>query len=248
MRPETQSRWHVDPDFLRMTIGRRTYVLAKEFAPQAAEIAVRLATLESHDAVGAGNRASGYALTLDGGIELFARRARRGGAAQLVSREVFFGINPRPFRELKLTVAARKRGIAVAEPVGAAVQWVGPALYRGFFITRALHGMTLWEFIRTDDDPTVRAHVLGLARSAIETMHARGLWHADLNLENLMVTKAGDSFAIVILDLDKARLLHGAVVPAMRRQNYARLLRSARKLDPSGRYLDAAALAALGIA
>jgi hypothetical protein len=248
MRPEKQTRWQSDPDFLRMTIGRRTYVLSREFTPRAAEIAVRLAALDVHQAPGAGNRQSGFAVTLDGGVELFARRARRGGLAQLVSSDVFFGLNPRPIRELKVTLEARKRGIPVAEPVGAAVEWVGPLLYRGYFITRALRGMTLWEFIRTDDDPIVRAHVLSLARRAIETMHERGLWHADLNLNNFMVTKAGESFAIVILDLDKARLLSGAISPAMRRQNYARLLRSARKLDPTGRYFDAASLAALGVA
>ena len=31
--------------------------------------------------------------------------------------------------------------------------------------------MTLWEFVQTDDDPTVRQHVLEQARAAIDTMH-----------------------------------------------------------------------------
>ncbi len=247
MRPDRQTNWRGEPDFIRIAVGRRTYVLSREFAPRAAEIAARLATLEAHQAPGAGNRQSGFALTLDGGIELFARRARRGGMAQFVSRDVFFGINPRPLRELKVTLEARRRGISVAEPVGAAVEWVGPALYRGYLITRALCGMTLWDFLCTDEDPSVRAHGLELARAAIDTMHERGLWHADLNLQNLMVTRAGESFAIVILDLDKARLMRGPVAPAMRRQNLARILRSARKLDPEARHLDARARELLGL-
>jgi len=135
----------------------------------------------------------------------------------------------------------------VAEPMGAMVEWIGPALYRGFFLTRAVRGMTLWEFVKTDDDPTVRSHVLAQARAAIDTMHAKGLFHADLNLHNLLVTRARDSFTVIIIDLDKSRLFDAPVPPAMRRANAARLMRSARKLDPSGKFLDASALSILSL-
>jgi tRNA A-37 threonylcarbamoyl transferase component Bud32 len=105
--------------------------------------------------------------------------------------------------------------------------------------------MTLWEFLKTDDDPTVRSHVLGQARAAIDTMHKQGLFHADLNLHNILVTQARESFTVIIIDLDKARLYDAPLPAAMRRANAARLVRSARKLDPSGRFIDAAALAIL---
>ena len=107
--------------------------------------------------------------------------------------------------------------------------------------------MTLWEFLKTDDDPTVRNHVLAQARAAIDTMHDKGLFHADLNLHNLLVTRAHDSFTVIIIDLDKSRLFDAPVSSAMRRANASRLLRSARKLDPSGQYLDAAALSILNL-
>jgi tRNA A-37 threonylcarbamoyl transferase component Bud32 len=79
---------------------------------------------------------------------------------------------------------------------------------------------------------------LGQARQAIDKMHRLGLFHADLNLHNLFVTQSRDSFAIAILDLDQARLFAAPVSSAMRARNLARLQRSARKLDPGGRYLD----------
>ena len=107
--------------------------------------------------------------------------------------------------------------------------------------------MTLWEFLKTDDDPTVRSHVLAQARTAIDTMHAKGLFHADLNLHNLLVTQTNESFTVVIIDLDKSRLFDAPVSSAMRRANAARLLRSARKLDPSRKFLDAAALSILNL-
>ena len=152
------------------------------------------------------------------------------------------GIRPRPVRELAVAAEARRRGIPVAEPIGAMVEWVAPMVYRGVFLTRALAGMTLWEFVRTDDDPHVRSYVTEQARQAIDTMHRLGLYHADLNLHNLFVTKSRESFAVVILDLDKAQLFHRPVPAAMRARNLARLRESGRKLDPEGRYLDSQAL------
>jgi len=69
-------------------------------------------------------------------------------------------------------------------------------------------------------------------------MHDAGVMHADLNLHNLFVGNSGERMTVVILDLDKAQLFNGAVPPAHRRANFARLARSARKLDPDSRYLD----------
>jgi RIO-like serine/threonine protein kinase len=81
-------------------------------------------------------------------------------------------------------------------------------------------------------------HVIEQARQALETMHGLGLFHADLNLHNLFVTKTRESFAVAILDLDKAQFFQRPLPARMRARNLARLRRSARKLDPDGRYLD----------
>ncbi|MGB8413000.1 MAG: lipopolysaccharide kinase InaA family protein [Candidatus Binatus sp.] len=238
-------QWRSLPNFSAFKIGRRELVIHRDIAAHAAEIVKRLGELAAASEAGAGNRQSAFRLKLEGGPELFARRGRRGGMIGSILSDVYAGMTPRPLAELALTVEAMRRGIPVAEPMGAMIEWIGPALYRGFFLTRAVRGMTLWEFLKTDDDPTVRDHVLRQARSAIDTMHNQGLFHADLNLHNLLVTQARESFTVIIIDLDKARLLDGPLPAAMRRANAARLIRSARKLDPSGRFIDAAALSIL---
>lgn len=240
-------RWESHTDFSRFTIGRRELVLHRDIAPHAATILQKLIALKSSDQPGAGNRQSAFRLNIENGPELFARRARRGGMIAALLDDVYVGMNPRPLQELAVAVAAKKRGIPVTESMGAMVEWIGPALYRGFFLTRAVPGMTLWEFLQTDDDPTVREHVLHRVRNAIDTMHRGGLHHADLNLHNLLVTTAGESFNATIADLDKARLYDGPVPEAKRRENGRRLLRSARKLDPAGKYLDEAGLAILNL-
>jgi hypothetical protein len=234
-------------DFIRLSAGPYQLHLCADLARHAAALAMRLPGLASMGSAGAGNRGGGFRLALEGGPELFVRRARRGGAMRLVLDDLYFGLRPRPVRELLVTAEAARRGVPVAEPLGAAVRWVAPGLYRGFFITRAISGMTLWEFVRADDDPDVRAHVLGRAREAIETMLRCGLHHPDLNLHNLFVTPRGESFGVIILDLDKARLRRSPLPGRARRRIAARLMRSARKLDPEGRYLDAAALSILNL-
>jgi hypothetical protein len=247
------SRAAVSREFSRFSAGPYQLYLRADLAPHAVALAAALGELGGARPTGnadrgAGNRGSGFRLALPGEPELFVRRSRRGGAMRGVLDDLYFGFRPRPLSELIVTAEAARRGVPLAEPMGAAVRWVAPGLYRGFFITRAAAGMTLWEFLRTDDDPSVRAHVLERAREAIETMLREGLHHPDLNLHNLFVTPHGESFAVIILDLDKARLRDRPVSGAARRRIAARLLRSAHKLDPRGRFLDSAALSILNFA
>ncbi len=232
-------------DFLRLKLGSRRLYLHKALSPYAGTIAARLSALIAERRIGAGNRGGVFQLGLNGVPGLFVRCARRGGLIRLLLSDLYFGPIPRPLRELKVSLEARRRGIAVAEPMGAMVEWAAPMVYRGCFLTRAIAGMTLWQFLQFDDDPLVRAHVLDQTRATIDVMHRRGLYHADLNLNNLFVTKIGESFTVVILDLDKARLYAPPLSHALVRGNLNRLARSARKLDPSGRYLDASALSRL---
>jgi hypothetical protein len=233
------------PDFPTFGLGRRLLYMRRDFTSNVPMIFARLGEIDRSAVEGAGNRKSGFALKLESGPELYARRALRGGLVRFLLNDIYVGLRPRPVRELAIAAEAQRRGIAVAEPLGAMVEWIAPGAYRGIFLTRAMMGMTLWDFIRTDDDAYVRTHVLEQSRRAIDTMHQLGLFHADLNLQNLFVTKSGESFMIVILDLDKAKLFDTAVSSGLRKRNLARLRRSARKLDPEGRYLDPHALVLL---
>jgi len=242
------SRAAVSREFSRISAGPYQLYLRAELAPHAVALAAALGELGDASSVGIGNRGGGFRLALPGVPELFVRRSRRGGAMRLLLDDLYFGLQPRPLRELLVAAEAARRGVPLAEPMGAAVRWIVPGLYRSFFIARAAAGMTLWEFLRTDDDASVRIHVVELAREAIEKMLHEGLHHPDLNLENLFVTPHGETFAVIILDLDKARLHDRPVSGAARRRIAQRLLRSAHRLDPRGRFLDPGALSILNFA
>jgi len=232
-------------DFLRLKLGSRRLYLHRALAPQAAPLGARLAALMRQSGRGIGNRGGGFKVEVEGAPALFARCFRRGGLIRFLLSDLYFGAIPRPLRELKVSLAARRRGIALVEPMGALIEWVAPMVYRGCFLTRELEGMTLWQFLKIDDDRLVRTHVVEQARLTIDTMHRRGLYHSDLNLHNLFVTKIGESFTVVILDLDKARLDPPPLDHALIHNNLTRLARSARKLDPYERYLDSFTLSRL---
>jgi len=233
------------PDFPHFGLGKRMLYVRRDLAARATAIFAGLAQLNRVAPSGRGNRGGGFPLKLDGGPDLFARCGRRGGFVRFINSDIYFGAGARPLRELGIANEARLRGVPIAEPLGVLIETVAPGFYRSAFITRALNGMTLWEFLRADDDAVVRAHVVELARRAIDTMHDAGLLHADLNLHNLFVSNAGERMTAVILDLDKAQLFNGALPSARRRANFARLKRSANKLDAERRYLDAKSLAIL---
>jgi hypothetical protein len=230
-------------EFKRLAVGRgvlyvRTDLVAEAYAIASAASRPPSDTNGAESSSGAGNRNSGFPLKLDNGTELFIRYARRGGLMCFLNSSLYLGVTPRPLAELAVMAEARRRGLPVAEPLGAMVKWLAPGLYRGAFITRRLYGMTLWQLMQTDDDPAVRAHVIEEARRAINSAHEKGLFHADLNLHNLFVSTASESFTVVLLDLDKARFYASSLTQGLRENNFSRLRRSINKLDGSRRYFS----------
>lgn len=229
------------PDFIKSQVGRRLAYLHREIAPFAPALLVEIDRTLRSGKKGAGNRESGYPINVDGAPQLFVRRSMRGGMMQFMG-DIYVGFVPRMVYELNVIAEAYRRGVPVPEPMGAIVDNVAPAIYRGAVITKAIPGMTMWEFAKVETDPRSLSHVLRMARYSVDTMHEHGFVHDDLNLHNLYVSMAGDGFSVVILDFDKAKLLSKAVPASQRKRNFKRLEESIRKLDPKGQYLSDASL------
>jgi len=229
------------PEFIKSENGRKLAYLHRDIARLAPALLVEIDRTLHSGKKGAGNRESGYPVNVDGAPQLFVRRSMRGGMMRFLG-DLYIGFFPRMLSELNVIAEARHRGVPVPEPMGAIVDRVGPALYRGAVITRAIPGMTMLEFVKVETDPRSLSHVVRMARYSIDTMHEHGLIHDDLNLNNLYVSMEGDGFTVVLLDFDKARLLAKAVPNSARKRNFKRLAQSIRKLDPDGRYLNDASL------
>ncbi len=233
--------------FTEAVFGRRRLYVVRQFADQVQMIDRHLSSLDPSGLAGAGNRRSAVAVTIDGLPPMFARRSRRGGLMRFLLSELYLGFAPRPLHELVVNASAYQRGLPVVEPLGAMVEAAGPGLYRGWFLTRALEGATLWNLLLNGGEAAVRRVALEQTRVSIKRLHDGGLYHADLNFHNLFVSTGAAPIAVVVLDLDKARLYPDPLTPARRRRNFGRLGRSALKLIKAGAFLTPEEAALLGL-
>jgi 3-deoxy-D-manno-octulosonic acid kinase len=75
---------------------------------------------------------------------------------------------------------------------------------------------------------------------SIRSMHRHGVYHADLNLKNILLRVEDRGTTCYIIDYDKAKLFLGPVPEVMANKNLTRLWRSVRRLDPELKFFPAA--------
>jgi len=182
-------------------------------------------------------------LALPDGDSALIRAYRHGGLLRALTGRWFSSWPPRPFRELVVTEELRRRGLRTLEVYAACVSRpVGP-FYRGWLITRELRGAEdFWSALQSGMVAKVGlTAALRTVAASIRAMHRQGVFHADLNLRNILLRIEDAGPASYIIDYDRARLFLGALPGPSARRNLARLRRSAHKLDPEGHYLSEAA-------
>lgn len=181
------------------------------------------------------------AIRLHNGEIALVRSYRHGGLLRSFTGECFFTWPPRPFRELAITEELRRRGLRTVEVYAAGVRRLCGPFYRGWLVTRELRdGSDLWAALQGDwAQRAGLAAVLKAAADAVRAMHREGVYHADLNLKNILVGAENGGVKGYVIDFDKARLFLGKLPTELADKNLRRLLRSALKLDPERRYLTA---------
>jgi Lipopolysaccharide kinase (Kdo/WaaP) family len=172
------------------------------------------------------------------------RRYRRGGAIAsfLGDRYVRAG-EPRAIHELRVSAAARTRGVRTPAVVAAAVYASG-AFYRADLITEYVSpsaDLAQLGFGKAEHPAEVRTAAWRAAGALVRELAGWGLAHADLNLKNVLIHFAAAPEAWV-LDLDRAELRPRVSAAPL----WARLQRSLQKWERlTGRRLEPAERAAL---
>jgi 3-deoxy-D-manno-octulosonic acid kinase len=240
----TEARvWGVVPDgFKRVSDGRRIHLVVRDDRASEIDLDICRDTAGSRNS-GHQGRAPLKALRLRDGETALIRSYRHGGLLRALTGACFASWPPRPFRELTITEELRRRGFPTVEVYAAGVERIGGPFYRGCLVTRELRGASdLWTALQ---DPAVdaarRSAILKAAADAIVAMHRHGVYHADLNLRNILIRSDNGMVEGYVIDFDRAKLFLGNLPLPLGRNNLNRLLRSARKLDPERRYLSAAA-------
>lgn len=154
------------------------------------------------------------------------RHYHRGGfIAKLMSDRYFWtGIEQtRAWQEWHLLKQLLDKGLPVPRPVAAHVERTA-LYYRADLMTLRLNGSkSLTEFLRKKDLPQERWRNIG---KTIRRFHEAGVYHADLNAHNILLTDSGEVF---LIDFDK-----GQIRPQERswqQANIQRLQRSLEKLS-----------------
>jgi 3-deoxy-D-manno-octulosonic acid kinase len=226
------------PDFVIREIGQATLVIRREWEEPLISSGI-LTDQPGSSAIQEtpipGGRESASIVTVAAVGKLVVRRYRRGGLIGKILVDRYLSAS-RPFRELAVLSLAGARGVPVPEVLGASSTRAGLFRHRGRIVTRLVpESRTLPAFIREKRDESRRVEdVLKKAGAAIKAMHDAGIYHADLNMNNILVTDQG---RIVLIDFDNARTLDG-MSAARRAANLRRLLRSLRKLRESGSPLE----------
>lgn len=177
-----------------------------------------------------GGRGGVGAFPLRGDLSVVLRPYRRGGLVARFVQRRFLGLRPRPFRELQVAAALAAAGVPTPEPLGAAVRWDAPGVYCGAIATREIWGAAnLWQFLQ-HVPPAERAMACTAAAAAVRALHDAGAVHPDLNLQNVLIRRAGDGVEAWIIDLDRVRFT--TITARHRRAAFDRICRSIRRLDP----------------
>ena len=182
------------------------------------------------------------AIRLQDGETALIRTYRHGGFFRGVTGSWFCTWPPRPFRELSITEELRRRGLRTIEVYAAGVQRIGGPFYRGCLVSRELSDAAdLWATLQAKAmHPERLRAILKATADTVNHMHREGVYHSDLNLKNILIREKPGGVEGYVIDFDKAKLFLGNLPSLLARRNLDRLLRSALKLDPQRRYLNAA--------
>lgn len=156
--------------------------------------------------------------------QLVLRHYLRGGKAALVSRDryVYTGLDrTRSFREFDLLLRLYRAGLPVPEPVAALAE---PRVltYRAAILTRAIPAAESLGALLARSRVTDGA--MDDVGACIRRFHDAGVWHADLNANNILFDADG---RVYLIDFDRGRVRTGA---GWADANLARLRRSLDKL------------------
>jgi hypothetical protein len=174
-----------------------------------------------------------------GGHQYLKRWYTHGGLLGPLFGGLFLG-TVRPFRELDTATYAVAGNVPTVDPIGACVWKIAGPIYRCALLTRRAFGATnMAEFLGKNRhmDAVTRRSLIEQTAQAVRRMHDAGIYHADLNLANILVQEMDDGndefLKILIIDWDRTHVRR-RIGLFRRTANLLRLSRSSIKHERRG--------------
>jgi len=127
----------------------------------------------------------------------------RGGLIGKILKDeyLFLGLEKtRVFQEFELLIQLRKKGLNVPEPIAAHITKSG-LIYRGDIITSAINGaQSLLDILK---QRALTEHEVKQVALSISKFHLEGVYHADLNINNILFDEIGKVF---LIDFDRGAI------------------------------------------
>ncbi len=182
----------------------------------------------SINAVKEGGRSAAWFVNSSAGKAVL-RQYRRGGlVARLIKQKYLWlgASRTRSFAEFKVLSKLYKDGVSVPKPIAAMYKRKAVFYSAAIMVQCIENSITLGAVIKSESSPS--PDIVNSVADVISSMHNAGVWHADLNVHNILLDETNKAW---LIDFDKARLC--AVTNSQRTQNLDRLQRSIYKVAPS---------------
>ncbi len=155
----------------------------------------------------------------------------RGGLPARLSRDRYFwpGLErTRAWREWRLLAELYRRGLPVPRPIAARVVRLGLS-YRADIVTGLIDARPMAAWL---GEKRLSSSLLGTIGGCIRRFHDAGVYHADLNARNILLSDTG---AVSLIDFDRGAL-RTSLNGVWRRRNLDRLKRSLEKFRRNERH------------
>ncbi|CAH9059294.1 3-deoxy-D-manno-octulosonic acid kinase [Pseudoalteromonas holothuriae] len=168
-------------------------------------------------------RATAWFFKNDGQVNVLKHYWRGGIAGKFLSDQYFFSgfKNTRVYQEFTLLCQLDALGLSISKPIAAKVTRSG-IIYRGDLITHAISGAkSLCEVLQAR---STSKEELILVAQTLANFHNAGVFHADLNINNILFSDDGQ---VYLIDFDRGQLR--SPKSSWQKENISRLQRSFNK-------------------
>ena len=162
------------------------------------------------------------------GRDFVLRHYQRGGLVAKISQEKYLWLGlkfSRPWREWSLLEKMRAKGLPVPAPAAIQVERKGIFYKADIMMHRIPHSRTLMHILITEE--LAEGYWISIG-SVIRRFHEEGIYHADLNANNIMLDDGGRCY---LIDFDKCGIRKSHL--KWQKENLLRLKRSLNKISNS---------------